>query len=281
MIVFILSLITFISIIFQFLFICFFVLWLFFLLLRKLQNDKSIIHPTTLKIESFLLKLDVVFFNLKTWQHIILFILMPSSWIIVFVYCSLLKSRHQKKPYINLKITNYLRHNKKIKLQFGVLKNNLYRRLKKTNSYNNVKLYKNNKYCYIAKKYYEHKKQINYNSIEYIDILSGIEFEKYMSKLLPKLGYKNVKLTPASNDYGIDLIAEKDDVKFAIQCKHYKGKVSNSSIQEANSGKQYYHCHVGVVVTNSYFTYNAKELAKNNGIILWDRKKLIEMLKDV
>lgn len=144
-----------------------------------------------------------------------------------------------------------------------------------------IKLYKKYNSTFNKTQKQQSKKQIDYNSIEYIDMLSGIEFEKYMSKLLPKLGYKNVKLTPASNDYGVDLIVEKDDVKFAIQCKHYSGKVSNSSIQEANSGKQYYNCHVGVVVTNSHFTYNAKELAKSNGIILWDRQKLIKMLKDV
>lgn len=149
--------------------------------------------------------------------------------------------------------------------------------------YNLAKIKLNKKYNYVLNKNQklQSKKQIDYNSIEYIDILTGIEFEKYMSKLLANLGFINVKRTPDSNDYGIDIITEKDSVKFAIQCKHYKSKVSNSSVQEANSGKQYYNCHVGVVVTNNYFTSNAIELAKSNGIILWDRKKLIEMLKDV
>lgn len=116
-------------------------------------------------------------------------------------------------------------------------------------------------------------------NIEYIDTLDGIEFEKYMAKILEKTGYSNVKRTPDSNDYGIDVLAEKDGIKYAIQCKNYQSPVGNKCVQEAYSGKQYYNAHVGVVVTNNYFTNNAKELAKKNNIILWDRDALKKMIK--
>ena len=58
--------------------------------------------------------------------------------------------------------------------------------------------------------------------IEFVDKLDGIEFEEYIKVLLEKLGYDNVYTTPASNDYGADVIAEKDGIKYAIQCKNYK-----------------------------------------------------------
>ena len=38
-------------------------------------------------------------------------------------------------------------------------------------------------------------------------------------------------------------------------------------------------CHVGVVLTNSEFTNAAITLANECGILLWDRKKLLEMLE--
>ena len=121
----------------------------------------------------------------------------------------------------------------------------------------------------------------DYFSINFVDSLDGIEFEKYMCKILRLLKYNNVQITPASGDFGIDILAEKNDIKYAIQCKNYTDSLGNKCVQEAYSGKQYYNCHVGVVVTNSYFTIHAKELANKNGILLWDRNKLTEMLKIV
>lgn len=118
----------------------------------------------------------------------------------------------------------------------------------------------------------------NMYHISFVDKLDGIEFEEYIKTLLEKLGYENVHTTPASNDYGADVIAEKDGIKYAIQCKNYKDTLGNKCVQEIYSGKEYYKCQVGIVLTNSYFTVNAISQAKNTGIILWDRNKLIELL---
>ena len=116
--------------------------------------------------------------------------------------------------------------------------------------------------------------------IKEIDELDGLAFESYIGKLLVKLDYRNVKVTKASGDYGIDVLAEKDGIKYAVQCKNYQSPLGNKCIQEAYSGKQYYNCHVGVVATNSTFTPNAKNLADKNGILLWDRKKLKQMIDE-
>lgn len=113
-----------------------------------------------------------------------------------------------------------------------------------------------------------------------IDHMNGFEFEDYISKLLFEIGYINISVTKRSNDFGVDIICEKDDIKYAIQCKNYSHKLNNSSIQEVATGKNYYNCQVGVVVTNNYFTDNAKELAEKNGILLWDRDKLSLMMKN-
>lgn len=118
------------------------------------------------------------------------------------------------------------------------------------------------------------------DNIDEIDDLEGLEFEKYVGELLKKLNYKDVKVTKASNDYGIDILCEKDNIKYAIQCKNYSSPLGNKCVQEAYSGKQYYNCHVGVVVTNNYFTENAKKLANKNGILLWDRTTLKDMIKE-
>ena len=129
------------------------------------------------------------------------------------------------------------------------------------------------------------KRRINFIekcSINYIDNLDGYEFEKFCVELLQSIGYEKVENTKLSTDYGIDIVAQRDNIKYAIQCKRYEGKVGNDAIQEAIAGKEYYECNIAIVMTNSSFTKNAERLAKSTGVILWDRDFLytsIERLK--
>ena len=111
------------------------------------------------------------------------------------------------------------------------------------------------------------------------DNMDGHEFENFCATLLKQNGFKNVSVTKGSGDQGIDVLATKDDIKYGIQCKCYSSEVGNKAVQEAFSGKTFYNRHVGVVLTNNYFTASAKELAEKNGIILWDRKQLLKMIE--
>ena len=113
-----------------------------------------------------------------------------------------------------------------------------------------------------------------------IDIMSGEEFESFCAKVLQDNGFENVNITKASGDQGVDIIAFKDGVRYAIQCKRYSNSVGNKAVQEVIAGMQYYGCPVGIVMTNSYFTKSAKELADKTGIILWDRNFLSKYIND-
>lgn len=110
------------------------------------------------------------------------------------------------------------------------------------------------------------------------DGMEGHEFENYCADLLRKNGFVNVSVTPGSGDQGVDVIAEKEGVRYAIQCKCYSSALGNTPVQEVCAGKSMYNCHVGVVMTNNYFTAGAKQLAEKNEILLWDRDKLQQMI---
>lgn len=110
------------------------------------------------------------------------------------------------------------------------------------------------------------------------DGMEGHEFESYCADLLRKNGFVNVSVTPGSGDHGVDVIAEKEGVRYAVQCKCYSSALGNTPVQEVCAGKSMYNCHVGVVMTNNYFTAGAKQLAEKNGILLWDRDKLQRMI---
>lgn len=110
---------------------------------------------------------------------------------------------------------------------------------------------------------------------------SGVYFEKVACVLFQANGFHNVRNTQASKDYGVDILAEKDGISYAIQCKCYSSPVGNKAVQEVYSGKDLYRCIAAAVLTNSTFTKNAVETALANGVILWDRTMLIEMIKSL
>ena len=112
-----------------------------------------------------------------------------------------------------------------------------------------------------------------------IDSMDGHAFETFTADLLRKLGYIDVSVTQGSGDQGVDVLATREGIKYAIQCKNYTGKLGNSPVQEVYAGMRIYDCHVGVVLTNNYFTTGAEEAAKATGVLLWDRDKLGEMIE--
>ena len=113
--------------------------------------------------------------------------------------------------------------------------------------------------------------------IKEVDSMSGLDFERWCASVLRKNGFVKVRVTQGSNDQGVDILAEKEGVKYAIQCKCYSSDLSNTPVQEVNAGKKFYDCHVGVVMTNSHFTKGAVALAKKTGVLLWDREVVARM----
>jgi restriction system protein len=110
-----------------------------------------------------------------------------------------------------------------------------------------------------------------------IDKMDGKTFEKYLKVFFEKLGYK-VERTKYIGDYGADLVATNDGVKTVIQAKRYKGNVGIKAVQEAVASKGYYNCEKAMVVTNSYFTNQARTLASRNKVELWDKNILVRNL---
>ena len=118
------------------------------------------------------------------------------------------------------------------------------------------------------------------SELQKIDEMSGLEFEQYAADLLETAGFDNVELTSSSHDQGADIIMSRDGVCFAVQCKVYSTRLSNTPVQEITAAREYYGCHVGVVVTNSYFTDSAVELAAANRILLWDRAYIAKLIDE-
>ena len=106
------------------------------------------------------------------------------------------------------------------------------------------------------------------------------EFEDYTSDLFSKLGY-NTQSVGGSYDGGVDVIAEKDGVKYYIQCKKYI--TSTVGVKEI---REFYGVLVdhlakgkGFFITTNKFTLEAERFAEGKPIELIDGFKLIKYVR--
>lgn len=109
--------------------------------------------------------------------------------------------------------------------------------------------------------------------------IDGYDFETFVAKLLTANQFTNVEVTAKSGDYGADVLANKDGIKYVFQCKYYFNQVGIEAVQQVYSAKDFYNAHVAIVITNSVFTKAAKVLANELNVVLWDCEKLNELKK--
>lgn len=117
-------------------------------------------------------------------------------------------------------------------------------------------------------------------TLDKLDQMEGHDFEYAIADLLRHNGYRDVQVTQGSGDYGIDILARRKNVKYAIQCKRYKKPVGVKAVQEAGLGMDFYHCAAAAVITNNTFTKQAQTLAQNTGVRLWDRTFIEELISN-
>lgn len=121
--------------------------------------------------------------------------------------------------------------------------------------------------------------QISQYDFKRIDRMSGREFEAFLYKLFKSIGYRTTNLKD-TGDFGADLVIYVDGRKTVVQAKRYSKNVSLGAVQEIVASKAYYDGADAMVVTNSYFTRSAQELARVNDVILWDRSMLSKVMAD-
>lgn len=119
-----------------------------------------------------------------------------------------------------------------------------------------------------------------YRTMHDVDAMSGFDFEDFLVLLFQTIGY-DVRETKKTGDQGADLFVEKFNEKTVIQAKNYTaGNVGNKAVQEVLAAKSFYRCDRAMVVTNSYFTSSARELAEATSVTLIDRDDFQNYLND-
>lgn len=122
-----------------------------------------------------------------------------------------------------------------------------------------------------------HLRRLSKAGIKEIDAMSGTDFERFLAGFFSKLGY-HVEHTGHIADLGVDLILKKDGKRIALQAKRYQGNVGPDAVREVVTVLKPRNCESGMVVTNSYYTEEAKMLARANDIVLWNRNDLVNTI---
>lgn len=96
---------------------------------------------------------------------------------------------------------------------------------------------------------------------------NGQDFEHWVAAQLNNAGW-TATVTQASGDDGVDVIAERDGVSVAVQCKRYAGSVGNKAVQEVYSGMKHLQLDRAVVISTGQYTKAAQNLASTTGVLL-------------
>jgi restriction system protein len=115
------------------------------------------------------------------------------------------------------------------------------------------------------------------SGIAEVDRMDGRTFEEFLAGLFRARGYR-VELTAFSGDYGADLVIAKGGLRRAVQAKRHSRPVGIRAVQEVVGAVRHYGCQEALVVANRDFTPAARRLARDNGVELWDRARLVQEL---
>ena len=94
------------------------------------------------------------------------------------------------------------------------------------------------------------------------------EFEELVAQHYQNEGYE-VKVTPYSGDYGVDVIAQKGDERIAIQAKMYGNsarKVNRGAVMQLYGAMAYFKCNKAVVATDGSCMPDAIDVANQLGV---------------
>ena len=132
-----------------------------------------------------------------------------------------------------------------------------------------------------SKKEYEHiMEQELHLDKNFMDI-GHFEFEEFIKEVLEKMGYKYIKVTKKTGDYGVDLLANRGKSKYAIQVKRYDQKtmVGSPDVQNLHGAMAYYEATKALFITTSRFSSNALTVARKLKIECWDGEDLKENIR--
>lgn len=109
-------------------------------------------------------------------------------------------------------------------------------------------------------------------------------FEFLAGEYLKQEGFQT-EVTQGTADWGVDVFAEKDGIKYVVQAKMYgdcKTKINRSMMMELYGVMHYFDCQGAILIYNGGMMDNAKQVAKKLGIrlVYLDQHQLEQFLPE-
>jgi Restriction endonuclease len=108
--------------------------------------------------------------------------------------------------------------------------------------------------------------------------LKAGHFESFVCEVFEALGFQ-VHSTGKTGDQGVDIVATRDGVRWAIQCKGYSEPLGNKPVQEVFTGARIHNCHRWLVITTSGFTAGGRQAAMHTNCVLVEGCDIPELIK--
>lgn len=96
---------------------------------------------------------------------------------------------------------------------------------------------------------------------------NGRAFEKRVADRLHDMGW-DVRLTPASGDFGADVVATCGRETLVVQCKQWASAVGFDAVKEVVFGRIHHKANLAVVIADGAFTRAAEEAARSADVHL-------------
>ncbi len=110
--------------------------------------------------------------------------------------------------------------------------------------------------------------------------LSPSEFEQRIALLLEDLGWQNVVVRGGSGDRGVDITAQRDGLRYIIQCKRYTKPVGPNYVRDLVGALQIQQADRAILVTTSTFTNQSRLEARGQALELWDYRILWQRIEE-
>jgi len=112
-----------------------------------------------------------------------------------------------------------------------------------------------------------------------LDQMNEAVFERYLALLFTRMGYQVRRVNYADNVS--TLVATGHGMSYVIQARRNRRKVGIRAIEDAIATRKHLKCERAIVVTNNYFSSQARQMAKANQVITMDRNDLIKELSRI
>jgi restriction system protein len=121
----------------------------------------------------------------------------------------------------------------------------------------------------------------------YLLEMNPYKFESLVKLLLEEIGYNDVVTTSATNDKGVDVIANIQlgisSVREVVQVKRHKGAITRVVLDQLRGSLHRFDAVRGTIITTGHFSKGAQEAAFERGaapITLIDGEKVLDLLME-